>query len=237
MLFRSDYDPNEWIRDKSKVERYRKYFIWNSPRNKKIKWNFIKFINDKYKNTVITRSIDSFEICDPVSEKPLRIFAKIPFTKTNKFNIKVDVVFSNRMYKHGLLKDSRSFQEWPKVIDYFKSKGLTVGGIGKKGLAYENFGIINNFDYENPNLASLEMLRSAKYYIGTDTGVTHLASNFPNLKMLLFRINDSSKNWIKYYDGEENVKIVHEMSQNVEAFNDYKILCKNADEFFFTNSL
>lgn len=213
-----------------KKRAYHKFYKWKLDE----RIQFKKFIFDNIGNDVRVRNISHRRILkDPITTLPLFLFAKIPFKNPNKYGIKVDVVFSNR--KHGVIKngDYRSFLKWPETIKHLRGKGLTVGGIGKKESSFDNLEVINNFDFDSPNEAALEMLHNAKYYIGTDTGVTHLAMNFLNLKSLLFRLRDWTPNLIYPYQlTNNNVKVINEMCKNYGSFNDEKILFKCIDKFF-----
>lgn len=207
-------------------ERILRYFHWKQRSNVKLREEFNRFIKPKYPDAVI-RHINLFNTKDPVTNLPIQSIAKMPFKNSNKYGIKVDVVFANRK----LDGDKRSFKKWPEIVGYLKSKGLTVGGIGKLETSFTGMNIVNNFDYENPNDAAIEMLSSARYYIGTDTGVTHLAMNFHHLKSILFRIDDGTYDWIFPYAGE-NTKIIKKMRKTEQTFNNETILYKNIDEFF-----
>lgn len=210
-----------------KSERVYRFFRWEHPVSKKFRKDIIKYVNETYGTDVVFRTIPIYNNKDPFTRKPIRSFAKIPFKNPNKYAIKVDVVFGNRK----LDRDNRSFRKWPEVVKYLQSKGYTVGSIGKSGLTFDGGNVINNYDYSSPNEATIEMLSNAKYYIGTDTGTTHLAMNFTHLKSLLFRMRDATHNWIHPYENE-NTRIIHEMCKNVKTFNNETILYKNIDEFF-----
>lgn len=213
--------------------RERRFFRWNSPVHASIKEEFDTFIKSKHPDADIMR-IPLTDLLDPIDGKRIKTFAKIPFSKTNHYKINVDVVFSNRRITSKVqlgISDERTFKKWHRVVKVLKEKGFNVGGIGRKGEAFEDLNIVNNFDYDNPNQAAIEMLHNAKYYIGTDTGTTHLAMNFPHLKSLLFRCDDGSEESIFWYESE-NVKIIHEMSNGIENFNKQKLLFKHMDEFF-----
>jgi|GEM_PF-3822689 len=207
-------------------ERILRYFHWKQRSNVKLRDEFCQFISSKYPDATV-RHLNIFNTNDPVTNLPLQSVAKIPFKNSSNYGIKVDVVFANRK----LDGDKRSFKKWPEVVGYLQSKGFTVGGIGKQDTSFSDMGITSNFDYENPNQAAIEMLSSAKYYIGTDTGVTHWAMNFSHLKSILFRIDDGTYDWIFPYQGK-NTKVIKEMSKNEKTFNDEKKLYKHIDEFF-----
>jgi hypothetical protein len=203
-----------------------RYFKWKEKCSDKDRLIFKKYIRNIYPNPLF---VDTPMVGprEPFTNLPIRTFAKIPFKPQNKYGIKVDVVFANRY----LAKDKHSYQKWPETIKYLQSKGLTVGGIGRKGFIFEGMDILHNYDYENSNEASLEMLANAKYFIGTDTGVTHLAMNFPHLKSLLFRLKDGTQDWISMYNGG-NTRFIDEMKWGLDKFNNEKLLFKHIDEFF-----
>lgn len=210
-----------------KEERVLRYFFWKQRSNVNLKNEFQEFIKTTYDKDATIKQINLFNTNDPVTNAPIQSVAKIPFKNEKKYGIKVDVVFANRK----LDGDKRTFKKWPEIVKYLQSKGLIVGGIGKPETSFTDMNIINNFDYENHNDATIEMLSNAKYYIGTDTGVTHWAMNFSHLKSILFRINDGTYDWIYAYRGK-NTKVIRSMRESVEKFNDEKILYKHIDEFF-----
>lgn len=245
-LFLHDHDKAILLENSSNTFRHKidgkvyigcpkKYFLWEKNCNRNIIEKFETDIKSKHPTAstcVIPLGKSSpwhhtRGIKDPLTNKHIKSFTKIPFKNSNKYGIKVDVVFSNR----NILSDNRSFKEWPTVIRHLESNGLSVGGIGTKSTSINGMKIINNFDFENPNEAAIEMLFNAKYYIGTDTGVTHLAMNFTHIKALLFRMPDGTGDWISDYKNS-NTRIIEEMCKDVNTFNDVKLLCKNIDEFF-----
>jgi hypothetical protein len=203
-----------------------RYFKWKERSSDKDRLVFKKYIRSIYPDPIFiyTPMVGPRE---PITGLPIRTFAKVPFKTSNKYGINVDVVFANRY----LAKDKHSYQKWPETIKYLQSKGLTVGGIGRKGFIFEGMNLLHNYDYENSNEASLEMLSNAKYFIGTDTGVTHLAMNFTHLKSLLFRLKDGTQDWISMYSNQ-NTRFIEEMIWGLERFNDEKLLFKHIDEFF-----
>lgn len=211
---------------KKELGRFFKYFVWEAKPHIKQRSQFMNFIKSVCKENYDVVGMPMRTILDPFTNKSVHLFAKIPFKNPNKYGIKVDVVFSNR--NRG--RDLRSFQKWDKIIEHLQKKGLVVGGIGKPSDAFIGTGVINNFEYDNPNEAMMEMLHSAKYYIGTDTGPTHIAMNFTHLRSLLFRMNDYSPNWISDYESE-NTRIIHEMCKDINTFNDESILIRHIDEF------
>lgn len=211
------------IKDATLIKHARNVFRWDG----ELKEEFVNYIHSNHKGLAVRDITPFYQIWDPLSKNPIRSFAKIPFKNPNKYKIKVDVVFSNRKSD----PDIRSFKKWENVVKYLQAKGFIVGGIGKKGSSFEKINAVNSFDYENTSEAALEMLSNAKYYIGTDTGITHVAMNFVHLKSLLFRMRDRSDNWIKYYENE-NTRIINAMGKNLKTFNDETILYKNIDEFF-----
>lgn len=224
-LYNNGRNPRRFhpVKDVVHTKYARKCFVWDG----KLKEEFSDFIHKNYSNVTVRNLVATYQAMDPITNTPVRTFAKIPFKNPNKYGIKVDVVFANRKND----TDVRSFQKWGHVVNYLKSKGFTVGGIGKKGSSFEGLDIVNSYDYENTTEAGMEMLHNAKYYIGTDTGITHIAMNFVHLKSLLFRMRDHSDDWIQYYENE-NTRIVRAMGKTMKTFNNETILYKNIDEFF-----
>ena len=206
--------------------KLKRHFQWKLDINSPIRHEFKKSISKIHPNATYFDAPDYHPV-DPYFGIPTIPLMKIPFNNPNKYGIKVDVVFSNRKFE----KDKRSFQKWPEIIKHLQSKGLSVGGIGMKDIMFDVGNIPHNCDYDNPNEAMIEMFSNAKYYIGTDTGSTHVGLNFTHLKSLLFRARDDSPNWIKMHQ-TENTRYVKEMSKSLYKFNDEKILIKHIDEFF-----
>jgi hypothetical protein len=141
----------------------------------------------------------------PFYDSPVAMFTwlGVNFPKTKAYGIEVDLVFSNRNkgVNPNLDVTKRNFQHWDVFIAHMISKKLRIGAIGRKDMSYKFNGIINSFDYNNPSVATIEMLQSANFYVGTDTGPTHLASLFDNLNIFIFRkLWDAGRNGVLTYN-------------------------------------
>jgi len=140
----------------------------------------------------------------------------VNFPKTKAYGIEVDLVFSNRNKGAIPFSDTtpgnfktwnttgtrnRNFCHWDVFVSHMLSKKLRIGAIGRKDMSYNLNGVINSFDYANPSVATIEMMQAANFYVGTDTGPTHLASLFDNLNIFIFRkLWDSGHNGILNYN-------------------------------------
>lgn len=113
----------------------------------------------------------------------------VDFPKTKAYGIEVDLVFSNRNKGRipNTLVFSKNFNQWAKFIAHMQSKKLRIGAIGRKDMSYDFINVINSYDFPNPSVATIEMLQAAKFYVGTDTGPTHLAVLFDNLNIFMFK--------------------------------------------------
>jgi hypothetical protein len=115
---------------------------------------------------------------------PMYSWLGVNFPKTKAYGIEVDLVFSNRK-KAGT--QDRNFNHWDIFISHMLSKKLRIGAIGRKDMSYKFNGVVHSFDYPNPSVATVEMMQAANFYVGTDTGPTHLAVLFDNLNIFIFR--------------------------------------------------
>jgi len=158
---------------------------------------------------------DSFSLpmrIPPFFSCPIAMYSwlGVNFPKTKAYGIEVDLIFSNRN-KKAEVSSERNFSHWDIFIDHMLSKKLRVGSIGRKDMSYNFNGVINSFDYPNPSVATIEMMQAANFYVGTDTGPTHLASLFDNLHMFIFRKlwNMGGKNIINSYSTMYNIAMDH----------------------------
>jgi hypothetical protein len=70
----------------------------------------------------------------------------------------------------------RNFPRWSEVVAGLKKYGLTIG---QAGLAETSVGLpvdSRAWDFENARLASLGLLKNCRLFLGTDSGLTHLAA-------------------------------------------------------------
>jgi hypothetical protein len=86
----------------------------------------------------------------------------------------VDVVVSPRMRD---FEPSRNWQHWPMIIDKIRSAGFPVGIAGQKATTFPCGADAFAWDHpEGDTAGSLDMLLRSRLYVGTDSGVTHLAA-------------------------------------------------------------
>ncbi len=114
----------------------------------------------------------------------------IPIQFKKKYGIKVDIVIcARKRHATGNFGDHgiRNFEKWPQVIVPLLQKGYRIGIVGKKETSYD-YSVFDtrSWEYKDNNSAIFEMLSSARIYIGTDTGPTHLAALLKT-PMILFR--------------------------------------------------
>lgn len=92
--------------------------------------------------------------------------------KTN--NIKTDVVLGARKRSRT---SGKNWKYWNELGALLKEKGLSYSVAGVKDQSYYVDGAeCYAWQYESPSDASIEMIQNCSLYIGSDTGVTHLAS-------------------------------------------------------------
>lgn len=126
----------------------------------------------------------------PLWNTPLPMYSwlGVNFPKTKAYGIEVDLIFSNRNKgKSNTPCINRNFEHWDVFLSHMRSKKLRIGAIGRKDMSYKFDGIINSFDFSNPSVATIEMMQAASFYVGMDTGPTHLAVLFDNLNIFIFR--------------------------------------------------
>jgi hypothetical protein len=84
----------------------------------------------------------------------------------------VDVLLGTRKRSIGV---GKNFPHWQEVVDFFKSKGKTVGIIGKKETTFvpNNVDIVSH-SIENTTQCIVGMMQNSKIIINTDSGLAHL---------------------------------------------------------------
>lgn len=95
--------------------------------------------------------------------------------------IYADVVIGIRKRQWG---SHKNWNHWQIVADGLSKKGISFAVIGDKATSFNLNGQICHTD-GNCDLA-IELLKSCKLYVGTDTGSSHLAATV-GTKMLVFR--------------------------------------------------
>ena len=200
--------------------------------------NFIKDIKSKIPNANIIYKFDNagddtFSI--PVGippffqNSPVAMYSwlGVNFPKTKAYGIEVDLIFSNRNKGRDPVSvvAERNFKHWDIFIAHMLSKKLRIGAIGRGDMSYKFEKVINSFDYHNPSVATVEMMQAASYYVGTDTGPTHLAVLFDNLNIFIFR-----KLWNQNGDG---VLTYNRALDHYEQMNPSRVYnCKAMDNDF-----
>lgn len=115
-----------------------------------------------------------------------------------------DVVMAPRLRGH----DSRNFMHWSKVIAACKAKGLSVGIVGHPKGTMRVEGIdAKGWDHPGGIVAGMvDLLSRCKMYLGTDTGVSHLAA-LMDAPMVIFR-----------YDGDDSPDMCGIMHRATKGF-------------------
>lgn len=165
----------------------------------------------------------------PLWNTPLPMYSwlGVNFPKTKAYGIEIDLIFSNRNKGRDPVSvvAERNFKHWDTFIAHMLSKKLRIGAIGRGDMSYKFEKVINSFDYHNPSVATVEMMQAASYYVGTDTGPTHLAVLFDNLNIFIFR-----KLWNQNGDG---VLTCNRALDHYEQMNPSRVYnCKAMDNDF-----
>jgi hypothetical protein len=117
------------------------------------------------------------------SKIPASFYEKPLILNYKKRGLAPDVVLCCRKRDHA---PQRNWQHWVKVVSYLEDNNLTYGIVGQQETSYEfPKAQYPSWDYQDSD-AAIEMLSNCKLYIGTDTGVSHLAS-LVKAPMLVFR--------------------------------------------------
>jgi hypothetical protein len=104
---------------------------------------------------------------------------------------KVDVVIAPRK---RLSRPEVNWTHWQELINNIKSQGLSVGVIGSKENSLHDIGE----DLFSQDLdQSIEMLQTAKAFVGTDSGGSHLAACV-GIPMIVFRHNSGRTCFIEH---------------------------------------
>jgi hypothetical protein len=211
----------------------------NWTRNKEMMDTFTRDIHSKIPDAKIIYKFD--DAGDDVFSLPITVppfygspvvmftWLGVNFPKTKAYGIEVDLVFSNRNKgaNPNLDVTQRNFRHWDVFISHMLSKKLRIGAIGRKDMSYKLDGVINSFDYPNPSVATIEMMQAANFYVGTDTGPTHLAVLFDNLNIFIFR-----KLWDAKYNG---VLTYNKALDHYEHMNPSRVYNCKALDYDFNN--
>jgi hypothetical protein len=106
---------------------------------------------------------------------------RIPFRPTLR-GLQADVVLGIR---HRRFCPERNWKHWQFIVDRITAAGFTFAVIGAKPTSLELEGqVCHSGDFDTD--AAIELMQKAALYVGTDTGVSHLASTV-GVPMLVFR--------------------------------------------------
>jgi hypothetical protein len=117
---------------------------------------------------------------------PIRLDEKIDL-KPKRRGLHADVVLGIRERKFCAEKN---WTHWQAVADRITAAGFTVAVAGKRPHTQDVAGQLHHSsDYPDTD-AAVELIQNARLYIGTDTGVSHLASLIGDCPMIVFREED-----------------------------------------------
>lgn len=104
-----------------------------------------------------------------------------------------DVAIQARYRAFG---EARNFTGWKEVVSDLKSRGLRIAVLGNPSTTYtECDWDVRAWDHSDGYTAgTVDALKSCKAYIGTDSGVSHLAA-LMDVPMAVFRRHDGSGDW------------------------------------------
>jgi hypothetical protein len=106
---------------------------------------------------------------------------RIPFRPRVR-NLKVDVVLGVRQRQFAPI---RNWTHWKAVANGLRDAGLTFAVMGNRATSFDLDGqSLHTGDYDTD--LAIELLKSCKLYVGTDSGGSHLASTI-GASMLVFR--------------------------------------------------
>lgn len=108
---------------------------------------------------------------------------------------KVDVVIAPR-YRE--FEPKQNFNHWPSVIDSLTAAGLKVGLAGTKEQSIQGLSSTSvAWDHpDGPTAGSVDLLKHCRLYVGTDSGVSHLAA-FMDVPMMVFRFEGKTPSFLE----------------------------------------
>lgn len=99
---------------------------------------------------------------------------------------KVDIAICPRKREFVPVKN---FQHWPMLIDAFRRQNFTVGLTGAKSTSFDFVSEAKAWDHPAGQTAgTVDILNHCRLYIGSDTGVSHLAA-LMDVPSLIFRLD------------------------------------------------
>jgi hypothetical protein len=119
---------------------------------------------------------------------------------------RADVLVAPRLRE---LAPERNYPHWPEIAAALAANGYTVGVIGRPDISLPiPAAQVRSWDFQWPDNAVVELMKTCRLYIGTDTGPTHLAGllSTPTLAFrdsgYLWAAHQASRGpWIEVPDG------------------------------------
>lgn len=135
--------------------------------------------------------------------------------KTKRF----DITIGTRKKKSH---ESGNYQHWNKISKQLTDSGIKVAVVGHKDFSSNLCGAYHSWQFGNNSISSCLFLCSSKLYLGTDSGISHLACFLqipsiiispPNILVwgrgnMLKQLSNTNKNFIKTVDGWDNPDLV-----------------------------
>ena len=107
---------------------------------------------------------------------PIRKHCNFIPKPTKLFGISCDIVIAPRFRKYAA---HRNYDHWPAVAEGLIKAGYKLGAIGAKDLSLDIDGIdVKSWDHNDTKFgvnADIELIRSSKLVIATDSGLAHLS--------------------------------------------------------------
>lgn len=128
-----------------------------------------------------------FLLVDLQTELPWWAVDRLPITLSpkNSYKLKSDIVIAPRKREFA---PERNYTQWQKIVDQLVAVGYTVSCVGSKVASYDLKRITHrSWDFPDMTNANMSLLKNTKLYLGTDTGVTHLAALF-STPMIIFKL-------------------------------------------------
>jgi hypothetical protein len=111
--------------------------------------------------------------------------------------LKTDIVIGARLRQHV---PERNFHHWQAVVDGLIAEGLSVSVVGREEVTVPISGLqIRSWDYDDLD-AAIELLQNCRLFLGTDSGVTHMAV-LAGVPILVFHSQNRIRfrNWGLHY--------------------------------------
>jgi hypothetical protein len=120
--------------------------------------------------------------------------------------LKTDVVISCRRRR---IDPEKNFRRWNEIVAPLASRGLSIGIVGRRETSFSPPRCnLKSWTYGDTD-ADVEMLKNCRLYIGTDSGVSHMAA-FLRVPMILFYYEYPHNMYREMVTMNENrVEVVH----------------------------